>query len=109
MAVNFLLLVRFQTIEVAEHSRTLKEINLLHFLGTELSDFGEFSDIHGLDCNLNPESSNRTSGKYGEGPQAKACGSDGANEAQTEPWASAHGPIWKVSVVSGQRFCGPSH
>ncbi len=34
---------------------------------------------------------------------SKACGSDGAAEVQTEPWASAHGPIWKVSLVSGLR------
>ncbi len=29
----------------------------------------------------------------GYGPQAKACGSDGVGEAQTEPWALAHGPV----------------
>jgi len=28
----------------------------------------------------------------GTGPQAKACGSDGANDEQAEPWALAHGP-----------------
>ena len=43
---------------------------------------------------------NRT---YGAGPQAKACGSDGEAEAQTEPWALAHGPVvsCQLSVVSG--------
>ena len=30
---------------------------------------------------------------------SEACGSDGADEAQTEPWALAHGPGGLLSIV----------
>ncbi len=35
-------------------------------------------------------------------PAGLACGSDGAEEPLTEPWALAHGPFCLLSVVSGQ-------
>ena len=38
--------------------------------------------------------------KYGDSPQAKACGSDGADEADTEPWALAHGPSCQGEIDS---------
>jgi hypothetical protein len=53
MAMDFLQLARFQAIDVAKHPRTLKEIHLLHFLGTELNRFGDRSYLHKQDCILN--------------------------------------------------------
>ena len=53
MAMDFLQLARFQAIDVAKHPRTLKEIHLLHFLGTELNRFGDRSYLHKRDCILN--------------------------------------------------------
>ncbi len=46
-----------------------------------------------------PGSLFQSSQKCGDGPQAKACGSDGADEAQTEPWA-----LEGVAKGGGPRF-----
>ena len=55
MAVNFLFLARFQAVEVAEHPRALKQIELLHLLGAELNLVGDLFYVHRLDCSWNSE------------------------------------------------------